>query len=97
MKLYEYRCEFHRLERDVPLALYVPKERDPQSQIAVLMMHRSRSDYMSHPMATELAKHGIITAGANPRHTDVGGWILDGRSTIPEIVSRSQESGAAGT
>lgn len=77
MKLYEYTCEFHRLERDVPLALYVPKERDPQSQIAVLMMHRSRSDYMSHPMATELAKHGIITAGANPKHTDVGGWLLD--------------------
>ena len=87
MKLYEYRCEFHRLNRDVPMALYVPKERDVQSQIAVLMMHRSRADYMSHPLAKQFAMHGIIAAGANPRHTDVGGWMLDYQEAVRFLKS----------
>ncbi len=87
MKTYEYRCEFHRLDRDVPLALYVPTERDPQSQVAVLMMHRSRSDYMSQPLAGQLAKHGIIAAGANPKHADVGGWLLDYQTAVHFLKS----------
>lgn len=87
MKLFEYTCEFHRLPNDIPLALYVPKEKTPRSQIAVLLMHRSRSDYMSHPAAAEFAKHGIIAAGANPKHADVRGWIEDYQIAVDFLKS----------
>ncbi|MCD7738132.1 MAG: alpha/beta hydrolase [Lachnospiraceae bacterium] len=93
MELFEYTCEYHRLNSGgkpfagIPLALYVPKERTEASSIAVLLMHRSRADFTSHVLCGELAKHGIITAGANPRHADPEGWIRDYETAVKFLKS----------
>ncbi len=79
-KLYEYTSEFYRLPGHVPLALYKPKEKSPNSRVAILAMHRG--DYLSFPILKELAKHGFVAAGANPSRRDAEGWLLNYKTAV---------------
>ena len=66
-KIYEITNEFHRLDRRVPLTLYRPEEKSPREKVAILAMHGM--DFLSFAPMVELAKHGFVSAGANPVNT----------------------------
>lgn len=64
MENYGVVSEFHRIDRNVPLALYKPDKKADNSKIAILAMH-PEADYLSFDLCIELAKRGFIAAGAN--------------------------------
>lgn len=85
-KLYEITTEFHRLDRNVPLALYRPVEKTERSKIAFLAMHGL--DYLSFKPIINLARRGFITTGANPVHGhQVKGRVLDVKAAVDFMKS----------